>query len=383
MKLRRRIHSRFARRRGSVLALTAVLMVVLIAFLAMAIDVGYLYTMRAELQRSADSAAIAATWELMDKNGKTGTETATSLTTSAQSKATQFAALNKVGNASPGLASGDVVVGYMSDPSNPNCPLTSTPTGLLPNAVQVKVQRTGDQNGQVPLFFARVLGATQQSLTAQGTAAFVNTFSGFKAPADGSNLNILPFALDKTTWDSLSATGTDSWTYNADSGTVTAGGDGVKEVNLYPQGTGASGNRGTVDLGSSNNSTADIARQIRNGISPSDLSYLGGQIKFNSSGELYLNGDTGISAGVKDDLVSIVGKPNIIPIFNKVVGPGNNATYTIVKFVGVRVMYVKLTGSMASKAVIIQPCNVAMKGGIYDPNATGTQYVYSPVWLVR
>src|SRR5205823_4663790 len=114
-----------------------------------------------------------------------------------------------VGNAAPGLAGSDVVVGYMADPSNPNSPLIATPAGLLPNAVQVRVQRTGDQNGQVPLFFLRVLGATQQSLTAQGTAAFVNTFSGFKAPADGSTLNILPFALDLATWTSLSTAGTD------------------------------------------------------------------------------------------------------------------------------------------------------------------------------
>src|SRR3954468_21970159 len=96
---RRLTRTRFARRQGSVLALTAVLMIVLIAFLAMAIDVGYLYTMRSELQRTADSAAIAATWELMDKNGKSGTATAASLTSSANSKAAQFAALNLVGNA--------------------------------------------------------------------------------------------------------------------------------------------------------------------------------------------------------------------------------------------------------------------------------------------
>src|SRR5438094_10497901 len=131
MKLLRLKQSRLARRRGSVLALTAVLMVVLIAFLAMAIDVGYLYTMRAELQRSADSAAIAATWELMDKNGKTGTETASSLTTSANSKAAQFAALNLVGNAAPGLAGSDVVVGYMTYPLTSNRRLPDTSVGLV------------------------------------------------------------------------------------------------------------------------------------------------------------------------------------------------------------------------------------------------------------
>jgi len=177
--------------------------------------------------------------------------------------------------------------------------------------------------------------------------------------------------------------GTDNYRYNADSKTVTAGPDGIMEVNLYPQGTGSPGNRGTVDIGNSNNSTADIARQIVYGVSPADLNYLGGKIQFDNTGILHLNGDTGISAGVKDELASIIGKPRIIPIFRTVVGPGNNADYSIVKFVGVRITGVKLTGSMSSKYVMVQPCNVVAKGGIYQQGATGSQYIYSPVWLVR
>jgi hypothetical protein len=46
-------------------------------------------------------------------------------------------------------------------------------------------------------------------------------------------------------------------------------------------------------------------------------------------------------------------------------------------------MAVKLTGSMSSKYVMIQPCNVVSKGGMYEAGATGSQYIYSPVWLVR
>ncbi len=95
---------------------------------------------------------------------------------------------------------------------------------------------------------------------------------------------------------------------------------------MFPQGTGSPGNRGTVDIGSSNNSTADIARQIVHGISPSDFAQLGGKLEFDDSGKLYLNGDTGISAGVKDELASIMGQPRIIPIFSTVSGNGNNAT---------------------------------------------------------
>ena len=50
---------------GNVLVLTCFLMIVMIAFIALTVDVGYLYTVRNELQRSADAAAIAATWELV------------------------------------------------------------------------------------------------------------------------------------------------------------------------------------------------------------------------------------------------------------------------------------------------------------------------------
>jgi hypothetical protein len=164
---------------------------------------------------------------------------------------------------------------------------------------------------------------------------------------------------------------------------VTAGSDSVKEVNLFPQGTGSPGNRGTVDIGSSNNSTADIARQIVHGINAADLAALGGQLKLNDSGKLYLNGDTGISAGVKDELASIIGKPRIIPLFDSVSGPGNNATYTIVGFAGVRVTAVKLTGSMSSKYVMIQPAAVNAVGGIPGAGTQTSYYMYSDPWLVR
>jgi len=374
------------RRPGNIVAMTAVLMIVMIAFVALAVDIGYLYTVRNELQRSADAAAIAATWELIDKDGQVGTETADSLSASARTKAAQFASLNKVGNQSPGLAGDDVNVGYMANPSDPNGAMVATPNGKLPNAVYVRVQRTSAQNGQIPLFFARAIGFSTVNESAEATAAFKSGLSGFTMPADGSNLNILPFALDETTWNNISMAGADSWSYNKETKTVTAGGDGIKEANLFPQGTGSPGNRGTIDIGSSNNSTSDIKRQISSGISQSDMDALtaqGRSLTLDGSGTLTLNGDTGISAGVKDDLAAIVGQPRVIPIFRSVAGPGNNAIYTIVKWVGIRVMYVKLTGSASSKTLTIQPCNVIAKGGIYDTGNSGSDYVYSPVWLVR
>jgi hypothetical protein len=134
-----------------------------------------------------------------------------------------------------------------------------------------------------------------------------------------------------------------------------------------------------VDIGSSNNSTSDIARQIVEGVSPDDLEHHGGKLELDDNGELELNGDTGISAGVKDELASIMGEPRIIPV----VGPGNNATYTIVKFAGVRIMDVKLTGKMSQKRVIIQPCPIVTAGAIYGETSGSSSLVFTPVKLVR
>jgi Flp pilus assembly protein TadG len=375
---------RHRRRKGNILVLTALLMIVLMAVVAFAVDLGYINIARTELQRSADAAAIAATWDLVDQNALSNqAASSATLESSARTRAAQYAGLNAVLAANPGLAQEDIVVGRMSNPSDPNCQLTAY-GAFAPNAVRVRVRRVADQNGEVPFFFARAMGFDKLAMQAEATAAFLSNIKGFTAPSDGSNLELLPFALDLDSWNAmLAGNASDSWTYDATTKTVTAGSDGIKELNLYPQGTGCPGNRGTVDIGSSNNSTADIARQITQGVSPSDLEHHGGSLVFDSSGKLYLNGDTGISAGVKDEMASIIGKSRIIPVFNAVSGPGNNAEYTIVMFVGIRVLDVHLTGSVSSKRVIIQPANILSRGGIVGGDTPTSQYVYSPVSLVR
>ena len=62
------LHRRRNDRRGNVLVMTAFMMICLMALMAFAIDLGYVYVSSAELQRAADSAAIAAAWELIDKD---------------------------------------------------------------------------------------------------------------------------------------------------------------------------------------------------------------------------------------------------------------------------------------------------------------------------
>jgi len=369
-------------RRGNVIVLSAILMVAMMAMIAFAVDLGYLYNARTEMQRAADASAIAACWELIDEKVVTGASNSAVVTEDARTKARQFVALNKIGQASANLSNEDISVGYIANPGNPASPFLTTGYTGAPNALKLRIRRTAQQNGAVPLFFGPVLGVNSAAMESEATAAYLPGISGFKAPSDGSPLGILPYALDQGTWDAmLAGGGSDSYCFAESSGSVGAGHDGIREVNLFPQGTGSPGNRGTVDIGGANNSTSDIARQIVNGISKSDMAQMpGGQLCFDSSGKLCLNGDTGISAGVKDELASIIGDTRIIPIFSNCSGNGNNAVYTIVKFVGVRVMYVKLTGS--NKQVMVQPAVCVTKGGIQSTTFK-SDFVYSPVWLVR
>jgi hypothetical protein len=375
-------------RRGGALILAAFVLVFMIVMVAFAVDIGYMVMARTELQRTADAAALAAAWELVPSESDYLTDPLQSgVYEKCYQRAAEYAAVNVVCAHAPALSQGntgdeDVTVGRMDMVAPDYAMHYDDPSQH--NVVRVRARRHASQNGAVSLFFGRMLGLSGVELEAEALAGVYKQVRGFRSPGGSGNVEMLPFALDLETWNAmLDGLTPDQWTWNPVSGTITSGPDGIREVNLYPQGTGSPGNRGTVDIGSPNNSTADIARQIVNGISPADLAYLGGSIELDSNGELLLNGDTGISAGVKDELASIKGQPRIIPIFSQVAGPGNNATYTIVKFAGVRILDVKLTGSMSSKRVIVQPANVVANGVLPSDEAESSYFIYSPPFLIQ
>ena len=60
--------SRREQRKGSVIVLTALLLVFIFSLVALSVDVGLAYVSRAEMQRAADAAAIAAVSDLLDQH---------------------------------------------------------------------------------------------------------------------------------------------------------------------------------------------------------------------------------------------------------------------------------------------------------------------------
>lgn len=364
-------------RKGAAAVFGLILTLSLVTLLAITIDHGRIVVGTTELRRSADAAAMAGCWEMYD--GQVDQRSSSSIETDSQLAANNAAVVNTVGQESPAISGEQFEMGtYGVDQSWD----TSDPSSY--NAVRVTLSRSSASNGELPLFFGAFTGRQSQALQRTATAAMLYSISGFREPENSDEtVGILPIALDLESWNLVMANATDD-NFAFSNGVLSGGSDGYCETNLYPQGTGSPGNRGTVDIGGANNSTNDLSRQVIYGISKQDFIDLGKPLTFDDNGELELNGDTGISAGIKDELASLIGKTRVIPIFTTVVGNGNNAMFTIVKWEGVRILDVKLTGKGSGKRVIVQPAKVVARGAKIDYSGTyHSSYVRTPVMLVE
>ena len=373
---------------GAVAVLAAVLMVVLMGMTALTVDVGMIFKAKQEAQDAADAAALAGALELLDEDRLKGAPFMAEEIAAAIQSAAHYAALNPIMNVDPIVPSTDIQIGYLHDLSVPNAPLSFADPNQA-NTVLVRVRRDSISNDPISLLFAAILGHATADISASGAASFKDGVVGYRVTPETGNAALLPLALHVDAWNGL-LNGTwssgDEWAYHEPTETVASGSDDINELNLYP-GAGAlqlpPGNVGTVDIGSPNNSAADISRQIVDGVNADDLAFFGGELKLGADGTLLLNGDTGLSAAIKDDLESIIGLPRAIPLFSEVSGPGNNAVFTIVGFGGIRIMDVKLTGPMNKKRVIIQPAFVVDDAVITGPGSGSSYFVYQPVRIVR
>ena len=215
----------------------------------------------------------------------------------------------------------------------------------------------------------------------EATAAIMRNISGFRIPSTGENVPILPITVHEQHWqDMIDSHAYDQWEWDPVNEEINPGSDGIPEVFLFPNQNDSAGNFGTVSFGTTANSNAHLTSQIHNGLSQSDLDYHGGELKFDGNGELRMNGDTGIDASLQNDLTAVAGEPRIIPLYRSVVNPGNTAEYTLVRWVGIRVMSATLTGGQ--KGVYIQPADVTLKGAVQGGEGQSEQ-IYTPVQIVK
>lgn len=145
--------------RGVSLAIIALMMTTLLSMLAFSLDLGLLYTARAEAQRAADAAALAgASAFLRYAPGSLAVVPA------AKERAVRYATMNEIRNESAEVVDTTVQV---LDPGG---------------SVSVTLRREA-----IPLWFAQLFGMSSATVTASATAA--------TAPANRADC-VAPFAFD-------------------------------------------------------------------------------------------------------------------------------------------------------------------------------------------
>jgi hypothetical protein len=378
-----RHHRASRRRRGKTLVAGLIMLPVVLGGASLSVDLGVVTVAKTQLHTVTDSGALAGARMLADEYRVRGTTDLTTHIANAQDRAAAVGGSNGVLGDSPVFQPnvsnsdiGDIVVGYL-DTTDPNAPLrTGAVYRSLFNSVQVHASRTSDHGGKVPAFFSAALGYDGTNVGVTSTATALNHSIVGLRQVSTVTAPLLPIALDVDTYGAMLArTTTDQYTYNPVTKEVTSGPDGITESQLYPVKDGSPGNWGTVKIGVDINSTATLGAQIRYGVTSAQLAnYPGGMIQLDATKNppsVDLEGNPGISAGIKDDLAAIIGEPRIIPIYSQLSGNGNNAVYTIVKLAGVRVLDVNFQGN--PKYVIIQPALVQTPAAIPGPVQSWTK----------
>lgn len=157
-------------RPGVALALVAVSLIALFAMIALAVDVGWMVNTKAELQNSADAAALAAAMNLNRLGAVTLNDP-----DSVYAAAKKWAEMQVAGGKSVKLRDGvvDVVIGQSTQNQSTGV-WDFVPSSVGFNSVQVTVRRDSlGPAGPIPTFFGGIIGRTQQDVSATAVAMFV------------------------------------------------------------------------------------------------------------------------------------------------------------------------------------------------------------------
>jgi Flp pilus assembly protein TadG len=157
--------------RGAAAVMVSIMMVVLLAAGAAAIDIGHALVARNELQNVSDAAALAGDRALaIIYEGMTPSAQQTYVLTGAdQATIVAAAQATAVANSAAGvpitLNAADIAIGYWDFGTR-----TFTPGNAVPTAVRVIARRDTSANGPISTFLANIVGMSSMNVGAVGTA---------------------------------------------------------------------------------------------------------------------------------------------------------------------------------------------------------------------
>jgi Flp pilus assembly protein TadG len=366
--------NRGARRRGAIAPLTALMLTLLVGMMAFTIDVGWIVTVKAELQNAADAGSLAGAARLqnlyvqfnspLQTNQISIFNTATTDTTSSTSPiptAQQFASANQAGGVSVTVPTGDVTFSYYDGST-----FATATIATFPNTVNVTTRRDSTANTSLGLFFAKVFNISSIDLTASASATIYAGDVTSLQVIPGVSAHILPVALDVNVWKQFMATGESPPTLISSyvGGPILSGPNGLPQLQVYPVPTFTPGSFGLIDTGVPSNNSPAFRSWIDDGSTPNDINYLlnNNLLPVSPNSPEPWKVGPGLKSTLLTDFQSQIGKANLIPLFAPVSTPpnyqaangtGQGATYSVVGFVGVTIS--SATGSGTSMNISIQP----------------------------
>lgn len=337
-------------RRGAVVVSVSITMVVIMGFAMLVVDVGRLYSVKAELQRAADAAALAGVSSYLTDSGLIYDTNALSYLITQRSQETSYN--NVTLQDGTILDLGDVEWGHHSFGTLG----ANLDQDQQWNAVDVTVRKSPQtSNGGVPYLFGPVFEHFEGSVVASARAALNDRVAGYDFSEGGG---FLPFTLHIDLYNDLVANGNDDFSYD---GNVNQYGDGVPEVRVFPWKVNPSGNFGSLNIGIGNQGNPAIENQILNGLSAEEVESEFGVTQlvfYNDDGSPHVHvssGNPGMSVGMKDSLEARVGDIVGYFVHNATGDNGSNATFDLIGIRFGRLLDVKLNGNPNKRALAIQP----------------------------
>lgn len=261
--------------RGAVAVTVAIVLVVLLAFGALALDISNAMIARNELQNVADASALAGARQLgvIYAALPTGTPYTTyvlSNPSAVVNAVTTVGLANQARQVSIAINPADIVIGVWN-----YGPRTLTPGNVGATGVQVTARRDAGANGPVATWLAGIMGINNMNVVATATAALTGT--GILVPGEAN----APFGLDELIFNNPAYCGT--------------------PIQFYPTNNPPSGCAGwhTFDQSPPN---ANTGRNIIQGLTPNPPTYTTPQISAGQTSLEYIGGNVATLFG---DLINL------------------------------------------------------------------------------
>jgi hypothetical protein len=293
-------------RRGQVLVLVPVMVLVIGAMLALTVDVGRVVQEKAQIQNACDAGALAGARVLLDMH-RDGKREAL-CRQAAEAEAGRFFGAN-----SPESAAAIEFGCYGDDGSFASVDTTQA-------ATLVRVTGARDEaapGGKLPMLFASLIGLSDTPVRSRAVAEVATGVRGVLS-------RLAPFAIPV---ERVGDVGSSMTFYPGD-------------PSAYKQGLGddliVPGNWGLLNLDGGSSSTQELTDWIENGtgslVIPAGADYV------------RVDGTSGFRGALNKTVRDAIGQPIVVVVYDQVLGGGSNAQFRCIGFMEVTITDCKLTG---------------------------------------